>query len=199
MKGEPSMANWLISRRKGAFFRITCSLLVIVVMGGAGATLGLKLVSASNNSTATGVKPNIMTPTPPSDDSLGLSVNSGPPGTHLFISASGYQPKESVRPTWNYGGPGSIVIEKSFYDFNPAGTADASGVVNMSLFVPTFPTRDYTIAAIGGSSGIVKTAVFHLTPSFETGIFIGNPGTVLRLRGWGFQVKEAISMYWNWI
>ncbi len=192
------MKSWLSGWRNGLFLRIACSVIVIVVMGGAGAVFELKLVAASNFSAATGMTPNLVTPTPPSDNTLGLSVTSGPPGTHVFISASGFQPKESVRPIWNYGGPGSVIVENSFYYYNPASTADANGVVYMSLFAPTFPTRDYTIAAKGALSGIIQTAVFHLTPSFETGIVIGNPNTVLRLRGWSFGAKEAISMYWNW-
>src|SRR5215471_1653665 len=110
--------------RKGIFLRIACSFLVIVVMGGAGAIFGLKLVAASSFSSTRAFTPNLVTPTPPSDNTLGLSVTSGPPGTHVFISASGFQPFETVRPTWNYGGPGTILVEKSFFYFNPAGTAD---------------------------------------------------------------------------
>ena len=193
------MKSWLSGEHYGFVFRLVCSIFVVVVMGGAGALFGLKLVAASNFATATLATPSLVTPTPPSDNTLGLSVTSGPPGTHVFISASGFQPKESVRPTWNYGGPGTVIVEGSFYYFNPASTADANGVVYMSLFAPNFPTRDYTIAAIGAQSGIVKTAVFHLTPSFETGVVIGNPNTVLRLRGWSFGANEAISMYWNWV
>ena len=193
------MKSWLPGWHNEFVIRILCSFMVIGVMGGAGALIGFKLVVASNYSTAKGMSPGIVTPTPPSNNTLGLSVTSGPPGTHVFISASGFQPKESVRPTWNYGGPGAVVVEGSFYYFNPAGTADANGVVYMSLFAPNFPTRDYTIAAIGAVSGIVKTAVFHLNPSFETGVVIGNPNTVLRLRGWSFGANEAISMYWGWV
>ncbi|MGZ3609375.1 MAG: outer membrane protein assembly factor BamB family protein [Ktedonobacteraceae bacterium] len=192
------MKSWLSDEHYGCVFRLVCSIFVVVVMGGAGALFGLKLVAASTFATATRATPSLVTPTPPSDNTLGLSVTSGPPGTHVFISASGFQPKESVRPTWNYGGPGTVIVEGSFYYFNPAGTADANGVVYMSLFAPNFPTRDYTIAAIGAQSGIVKTAVFHLTPLFETGVVIGNPNTALRLRGWSFGATEAISMYWNW-
>ena len=192
------MKSWLPGGHHGFVFRLACSILVIVVMGGAGALFGLKLVAASTFATATSMTPGLVTPTPPTDNTLGLSVTSGSPGTHVFISASGFQPKESVRPTWNYGGPGTVIVEGSFYYFNPASTADANGVVYMSLFAPNFPTRDYTIAAIGAQSGIVKTAVFHLTPLFETGVVIGNPNTVLRLRGWSFGATEAISMFWNW-
>ena len=193
------MKSWLFGWRIRFVFKIACSMLVIVVMGGAGAVFGLKLVAASNFAATTRMAPNLITPTPPSDNTLGLSATSGPPGTHVFISASGFQPNESVQPTWNYGGPGSVIVEKSYFYYNPAGTADANGVVYMSLFTPAYPTRNYTISAKGVTSGIIKTAVFHLTPSFETGVVIGNPNTVLRLRGWSFGAKEAVSMYWNWV
>ena len=110
-----------------------------------------------------------------------------------------FSPKRVFDQYGIMAGPGTVVTENSFYYFNPASTADANGVVYMSLFAPTFPTRDYTIAVKGAQSGIIKTANFHLTPSFETGVVIGNSNTVLRLRGWSFGAKEAISMYWNWV
>lgn len=193
MKGETDMKSWLSGRRKTGFIRIVCLLVVIVMMGGAGAALELKITGAS-----AALNSSIASPTPPSDNTIGLSPTSGIPGTHVFIAGSGYMPGEIVQPIWNYSGPGTGVIEKSFYYFNPTSKADVNGVVNESIFVPANATKAYTIAAKGLTSNIVKTAVFQLTSSIETGIFIGNPGTVLRLRGWSFGAKETVSMYWNW-
>ena len=93
--------------------------MVVVVMGGAGAAFELRLASASGNSTLDGITSGEVSPTPPSDNTLGLSATSGPPGTHVFISGSGYAPGETVQPIWNYNGPGTGVAEKSFYYFNP--------------------------------------------------------------------------------
>lgn len=130
--------------------------------------------------------------------SITLSATSGPPGTHVFITGSGYTPGEKVQPIWNYNGPGTVVRENSFYYFSPIGIADANGVVHQSIFIPTFALRDYTIASVGLTSGIVSTTIFHLTPEVETGTYIGSAGSVLRLIGWGFGYKESVSLYWNW-
>ncbi len=129
---------------------------------------------------------------------LNLSATSGTVGTHIFISGSGYKPGETVRPYWNYGGSGTVVQENNFYYFSPSGVADANGNASMSIFIPGFPTGNYTIAGKGLTSGIVDTAVFHLVPNVETGLYIGPAGSVLRLSGWGFAAKEAITLYWNW-
>lgn len=137
------------------------------------------------------------TPTPPSDNTLGLSTTSGPAGTHVFISASGYQPGEPVRPIWNYGSKAQV-IEESFYYFNPVGIADANGVVYESFWTPTTVAGTYTIAAVGLKSGVVKTATFQIVPGLDLGIYIGPPGTILRLRGWSFGYRETLKIFWNW-
>jgi len=128
-----------------------------------------------------------------------LSATSGPPGTHIFITVSGYGSQEKVQPIWNYNGTGRPLYENSFYYFSPIGTTDTTGAAHTSIFIPTYSFGNYTIAVKGLTSGIISTAVFHLTPMVETGIYIGKPGTTLRLRGWGFGLKENISLYWNWV
>lgn len=140
----------------------------------------------------------IPTPTPPSGNALGLSATSGTPGTHVFMSASGYTPGETVQGIWNYKGPGTGLQEKSFYLFNPNATADANGVVNESLFTPLTITGTYTIAAVGAKSNVVRTATFQSVPSLDLGIYTGQPGTVLRFNGWGLGYREEVKLYWNW-
>ena len=41
------MKSWLSGGHNGFVFRMVCSILVIVIMGGVGAVCGLKLVAAS--------------------------------------------------------------------------------------------------------------------------------------------------------
>ena len=56
------MKSWLLDGHNGFIFRIACSVLVIVVMGGAGALFGLKLVAGSTVAAATSMAPNLITP-----------------------------------------------------------------------------------------------------------------------------------------
>lgn len=137
------------------------------------------------------------TPTAPSGANVGLSATSGPPGTHVFIAGSGYTAGEKVQERWNYTGPGTGVAEKSFYKFNPIGVANAQGVVNESIWTPLAVAGTYTIAAVGLTSGIVKTATFQQVPALDPGTYIGPTGTVLHLHGWGFGYRESVSVYWD--
>lgn len=149
-------------------------------------------------SAAPGFLGGIATPTAPSDGTIGLSATSGPPGTHVYIAASGYTPGEQVNPIWSYSGPGTGVVEKSFYEFNPIGIANASGTVNTSIWIPANTAGSYTIAMHGLTSNLYKTGAFTLTPSLETGLYIGPASSILRLRGWGFGYRESVNYYWNW-
>ena len=135
-----------------------------------------------------------------SSSALGLSTISGPAGTHIFLTGSGFKPGEHVVPYWNYtaanGRP--TVAEKSFYQFNPVGIADANGNVNTSLWTPFDPAGTYVVSAVGQTSGLLETANFQQLASLDIGLFIGPAGSVLRLQGYGFALRESVSLYWNW-
>jgi outer membrane protein assembly factor BamB len=189
----------LASKRK--FVTILSYLVMVVALTG-GVGLSLFHVSASSGKDAEHklLSPNMLTPTPtpPTDNTIGLSATSGPPGTHIFIAASGYQPREQVQEVWNYQGPGTGISQHSFYYFNPIGTADANGVVYESFNAPFATVGTYPIAAIGLKSHIVKTATFQLVPALDLGLYVGLPGSVLRFNGWGFASREIVTLYWNW-
>jgi len=129
---------------------------------------------------------------------LTLSPTSGAPGTHLLLTGSGFTPGEHVEPIWNYTGPGTGVVQKSFYEFNPIVVADATGAANTSFWVSATAAKSYTVALKGLTSGVVATAPFQVTPSVDLGAYVGPTGTTLRLRGWGFGAKEAIQVFWNY-
>ncbi|HUY79406.1 MAG TPA: hypothetical protein VMV29_21730, partial [Ktedonobacterales bacterium] len=130
--------------------------------------------------------------------SIALSPTSGPPGTHLLLTGSGFTPGEKVEPIWNYTGPKTGVLQKSFYEFNPIVVADATGAVTTSFWVSAAAAKSYTVALQGLTSGTVATASYQLTPSVDLGAYVGPTGTTLRLTGWGFAAKEAIQVYWNY-
>jgi outer membrane protein assembly factor BamB len=187
--------------RGGSQFIMAVAVVIFGFIGGAGATFRFSGAFAANHDgqNPTYIHPNIVTPTPtaPTDNTIGLSATSGPPGTHLFLAASGYQPGEAVQEIWNYQGPGTGIPQKSFYYFNPIGTANSNGIVDESFNVPLSPVGTYTIATVGLKSNIVKTAQFQLAPALDLGIYIGPPGSVLRFNGWGFAKHEGITLSWN--
>ena len=184
---------------KSRLLTIMCYLAIIVTLvGGIAFTVSRVSASSAQDVQQHVLRPNTPTPTPPTDNTLGLSATSGPQGTHIFIAASGYQPGEQVQEVWNYQGPGTGISQHSFYYFNPIGTANASGVVYESFNAPFAAQGSYPIAAIGLKSHIVKTATFQLVPDLNIGVYMGLPGTTLRFSGWGFAAREAVTLYWNW-
>jgi len=44
----------------------------------------------------------------------------------------------------------------------------------------------------------VATTTYQLNSSVDLGAYVGPASTTLRLRGWGFGVKEPIQVYWNY-
>jgi outer membrane protein assembly factor BamB len=126
----------------------------------------------------------------------GLSVSSGPPGTHIFITGTGFKPNESVQPTWLNAT--TTIVEKSFYLFNPIVTADMNGNVSTSIWAPSIGNGSYTITLKGLTSGTTQSFPFTLVPSLDLGITIGPPGTELRFHGWGFGIQEVVDLYWGW-
>ena len=131
---------------------------------------------------------------------LSLSTTSGPAGTHVLLNGSGFTPGENYLTYWNYtaanGRPS--VQEAAFFFFSSNGVADVNGNVNTSLWTPFDPAGTYVIAVKGLTSGIVETATFQQISSLETGLYIGPPGSQLRLQGLSFQSYEPVIAYWNW-
>ena len=185
----------------GSRGQVLIGLIVIVFgfIGGAGLTFVTIFHTAANSNHVLTASPGITpSPTPPQDNTIGLSASSGSPGTHLFLAATGFTPGEYVQPVWNYQGPGTGTLEKSYYYFAPVRAADTTGSTVESLFVPTGVAGNYTIAMVGQKSGVVKTAPFQVVPGLDPGVYIGPPGTVLRIIGWGFAKYDKVNLYWNW-
>ncbi len=137
-------------------------------------------------------------PAVPMDGTLGMSSNQGSPGNVVYLAATGYTPNELVQPIWNYGGTGAVIPQNSFYEFNPIATADSTGTIHTSFWVPEYAAGTYTVAAVGETSGVVRKASYTVVPEIDMGTYIGQPGTTMRFTGWGFGAAEAIKVYWNY-
>ena len=120
-------------------------------------------------------------------------VTSGPPGTRLILSASGFKPGETVQPIWAFGS-GSPIPQASFYEYDPQSKVSSSGAALADMWVPDTAGGTYSVALEGLTSGYIATASFTVTPSLDTGSAIAPPGSVLRLGGWGFGPKEKITV-----
>ncbi len=138
----------------------------------------------------------IQPPPIPTDTSLAMSSTQGSPGDKIFIAASGYTPGEQVEPIWAYNGPGTGIAQKSFYEFNPITFANSTGGALTNFWIPEATAGTYTIAALGLTSGVLRTATYQLLPELDLGVYQNAP--TLRLTGWGFGAAETINVYWNY-
>jgi len=138
----------------------------------------------------------IQPPPIPTDSSLAMSSTIGSPGDKIFIAASGFTVGEQVEPIWNYSGPGTGIAQKSFYYFNPITNADSNGGAQTNFWIPEAAAGTYTIAFVGLTSGVIRTASYQVVPEIDLGVYIG--GQTLRFTGWGFGAAEAVNIYWNY-
>jgi outer membrane protein assembly factor BamB len=133
----------------------------------------------------TGVTPGTLVP-----------ISSGPPGTMVILTGSGFQAGETVQAVWFNGT--TEIKEASFYEFNPAGTASPAGTVTASMFVPDISGNGaHAIGLLGKTSGIQATIPFTVTARLDVGATMAPAGTKLTLNGWGFGVKESVAISAN--
>lgn len=113
---------------------------------------------------------------------LSLERSSGPPGTTLEISGSGFGPRERISVTFG-DDPLDIVA-----------TADAQGQWTSDVTIPPAPSGRLIIKATG-SSGQPKETDFTVTPTVSLSQPTGSPGTPLTIEGRGFRAnQESIAI-----
>ena len=108
---------------------------------------------------------------------LSLERSSGPPGTTLKVSGSGFRPMESV----------SITVGDDLSAI--ATTADAQGQWTADVTIPAAPSGSLTIKA-SGASGQSKETDFTVTPTVSLSQPTGSPGSPLTIEGRGFRASQ---------
>lgn len=119
-----------------------------------------------------------------------MSSTSGPVGSSMTVSGSGYAPGETVNVQWNYSGPGTGTTVAS-------ATAGYAGTVSTSFTVPTATTGSYSVAVVGATSQSVTTQSFTIANSLTIGPASTPPGTNVTAAGTGFQAGETVQLYFD--
>ena len=155
-------------------------------VSGTGATVTTSVLGGAQGTpvSTSGVTPGTLVP-----------VSQGPPGTRIILTGTGFQGGESVEAVWYNGG--TQVKMKSFYEFNPIGTANANGAVRVDMFVPDIYGGSHTVGLIGLKSGLLATTSFTVTARLDVGALQAPAGTALNVNGWGFGAKESVTVSFN--
>lgn len=107
------------------------------------------------------------------------------------VQGSGYAANESVNVYWDYTGPGTGTLEATV-------TTNAQGGFVTKISFPFTPGGNYTIGAVGKTSGRVATAVFNLTPQLTVSPWASGVTSPIKLVGNAFGATETVKFYFNY-
>lgn len=116
---------------------------------------------------------------------LTIEPVSGPPGTIITITGSGYTPDGTY---------------KLFRDTTLLTTddVDATGAFTATYTMPLLPAAAYKFAATTLTGDTTETAaIFTVTPLITTGSSSGKAGDVITITGRGFQKSGAVAIYFD--
>lgn len=119
------------------------------------------------------------------------SARYSPLYSSIFVQGTNFAANETVNIYWNYTGPGKGTFETS-------STTDATGSFLAQFVTPLAASGTYTVAGIGGSSGLVATASFQLLPHFGLDPYASGPGTAITFTGNSYGANEVVKIYWNY-
>jgi subtilisin len=128
-----------------------------------------------------------------------LSPITGPAGTSVMVTASGFRASEVVSLKWFTSATASTTLG--------SGTSSAFGTANLTFTVPANATAgDHKVEAIGGSSFIRATQTFSVAssgpptpvePTCAVSPTSGTVGAMLTVTCANFAPNESIRIHWN--
>ncbi len=139
-------------------------------------TAGTHVVSATQG-------PNEATVTYQVVPSLALDVNTGPPGTSVNATGSGFGSDAPFEITWD--GTGDLC----------SGITTTSGSLSCTFSLPDVPGGSGSVVAVQGSN--VASAAFVVTPVAALSIVTGTVGASVDALGAGFAASSTVSVEWN--
>ncbi len=114
--------------------------------------------------------------------SISLSTLSGPPGTAVSVSGSGF----TVSTTYTVSFGGTNVV---------TGSVDASGIlIPVSFAVPLRPRGAYAVTVTTLAPDTSNTATFTVTPVITLSSISGRVGDTIYVSGTGFGASTGITI-----
>jgi hypothetical protein len=137
----------------------------------------------------------LITPALAAGESISLSPTSGPPGTTVTVSGSGFSSGDSGVVWFDINHNGLLDPGEP----NTPATADSGGGFSVSLVVPDVTTGSYDIKAdvpLGGS--VEASAPFTVpSPSISITPTSGPPGTSIIVVGINFKLGATVTIFFD--
>ncbi|GIW04877.1 MAG: hypothetical protein KatS3mg059_1497 [Thermomicrobiales bacterium] len=125
--------------------------------------------------------------TPTTTRSMSLSPSSGPVGTTVQVTGTGFQPGE--------------VVDLYFTSTrsSPIGNtiADNLGRIAAQVTMPEMPAGYRLIAAKGRSSGATASKSFKIIPNLQRSPESGFEGETIQIQATGFGASETVEVRWE--
>ncbi|MDE1879917.1 MAG: PKD domain-containing protein [Euryarchaeota archaeon] len=126
---------------------------------------------------------------------LTASVTTGPYGTGLTLSGTGYTSSVPFTILFQGGGFDLVVCSSQGWPYNAPDTTSA-GTLSCSWSLPAVPAGTYTFTA-RDQDGISASASFTATPSLVLSAPGGPVGAPVKFTGYGFAAASAVTVSWS--
>ncbi|MER3404300.1 MAG: hypothetical protein C4289_03285 [Chloroflexota bacterium] len=145
--------------------------------------------SPTPSSTPGGLATPTRTPTgtPTTTRSLSLSPSSGPVGTTVQVTGTGFQPGEIVNLYFTSTRTSPIA----------SVAADDLGRISAQITMPEMPAGYRLIAAKGSSSGATASKSFKIIPDLQRSPAGGFEGETIQVQATGFGASETVEIRWD--
>ncbi|MCJ7743127.1 MAG: IPT/TIG domain-containing protein, partial [Dehalococcoidales bacterium] len=118
-----------------------------------------------------------------------MSPATGPPGTLVSITGSGYSPNGTPTVWWS----GTAV--------STTGTVNSAGSLSASFYVPTYPRATYSVTVTSANATVTDTtltpASFTITPQITLSSASGYVGDNITVTGTGFAASSTVTIYFD--
>lgn len=125
--------------------------------------------------------------------SISIAPLSGPNGTRVAVTGSGYTPSEQVQIYWDSTGSSGTLLTTV--------TADSLGEFTASITTPNDSAGRHLIVGKGVTSGVKPSRSFTveeaISPAISINITSGPAGTVVPITGEGYTPGETVDIRWD--
>jgi large repetitive protein len=116
--------------------------------------------------------------------SISLSSSTGPDGSPLTATPSGFEPGETVTLSYDSLGVASCITA-------------SDGACSITFVVPRNGSGNNTLTATGTTSGLEATATFLSAPTLTLSSTSGPPGTSIAATAEGFTPNDEIEIFFS--
>ena len=126
----------------------------------------------------------LSTPSPALAQSITISATSGPVGTGVSITGSGFTANAAFTTYFAYGTSYQVSVD--------SGTVSSSGTLSSSFNVPSVPAGTYTIRV--QTSTAIDTVAFGVIPAINLNVSSVVVGNQVTITGTGFRSNRTVTI-----